>query len=131
MCKPPPFSATTTFSGDGNLILAKFKSFLGHIVNKHKDLSDPLFNQCARNEDIAPRTWLKEGGFILFSLGFFTANFVLAFLLCIKNVPAHNRRIFKICNMRPYNLNVYLMYLFQLFISTIVYSVACTMSQSP
>ena len=32
------WSATTTFSGDGNLILAKFKSFLGHIVNKHKDL---------------------------------------------------------------------------------------------
>eukprot|EP00795_Rhopilema_esculentum_P015953 gene15953-7283_t len=54
------WSVTTTFSGDGNLILAKFKSFLGHIVNKHKDLSDPLFNQCAHNEDIAPRTWLKE-----------------------------------------------------------------------
>lgn len=54
------WSATSTSSGDGNLILAKFKSFLYHIVNKHKDLPIPLFNKCAHG-DIAHRRWLDEG----------------------------------------------------------------------
>ena len=46
------WSATTTPTGDGNTILAKFKSFLGHIVNKHENLPDPLFNKCAHDDDI-------------------------------------------------------------------------------
>lgn len=39
------WSATSTVSGNGRIICAKFKSFLGHIVNKHKDLKDQLFNK--------------------------------------------------------------------------------------
>lgn len=53
------WSATSTSSGDGNVILAKFLSFLGHILDKHKNLNDPLFNKCAHGE-IQPRQWLDE-----------------------------------------------------------------------
>ncbi|XP_073256636.1 uncharacterized protein [Porites lutea] len=52
------WSATTTPSGNGKIIWAKFKSFLSHIVNKHSDLDDPLFNKCAHGE-INDRTWLQ------------------------------------------------------------------------
>ncbi|XP_074610558.1 uncharacterized protein LOC141864626 [Acropora palmata] len=52
------WSATTTPSGNGKIIWAKFKSFLSHIVNKHSDLDDPLFNKCAHG-DITDRTWLQ------------------------------------------------------------------------
>lgn len=54
------WSATSTFSGDGRVILAKFKSFFDHVINKHENLEDPLFNKCAHNE-IETRTWLKTG----------------------------------------------------------------------
>ena len=53
------WSATSTSSGDGRVILAKFSSFLGHIVNKHENLDDPIFNMCAHDE-IEPRMWLDE-----------------------------------------------------------------------
>ena len=39
--------------------MAKFLSFLGHIVNKHENLDDPIFNMCAHDE-IEPRMWLGE-----------------------------------------------------------------------
>ena len=54
------WSATSTYSGNGDIIWAKFKSFLSHVVNKHKNLDDPLFDKCAHGE-IEPRRWLKSG----------------------------------------------------------------------
>ena len=61
------WSATSTTSGDGRVILAKFLSFLGHIVNKHENLDDPLFSRCAHGE-IEHREWLDESKqFIEFS----------------------------------------------------------------
>ena len=53
------WSATSTSSGDGRVILAKFLSFLEHIVNKHENLNDALFNKCAHGE-IEPREWLYD-----------------------------------------------------------------------
>lgn len=41
------WSATSTFSGNGKIILAKFKAFLSHVLNNHSNLDDPLFNKCA------------------------------------------------------------------------------------
>jgi hypothetical protein len=41
------------------VILAKFLSFLEHIVNKHENLNDALFNKCAHGE-IEPREWLND-----------------------------------------------------------------------
>lgn len=54
------WSATSTACGSGRIILAKFKSFLSHITNKHSGLDDPLFNKCARG-DICHRRWLLKG----------------------------------------------------------------------
>ena len=55
------WSATSTFSGNGLVIWAKFKSFLRHIVNQHSNHSDPLFNNCAHGSDIPARKWLTIG----------------------------------------------------------------------
>ena len=60
------WSATTTPSGNGKIIWAKFKSFLSHIVNKHSDLDAPLFNKGA-HRDITDRTWLQTGEKVLHS----------------------------------------------------------------
>ncbi|XP_073249850.1 uncharacterized protein [Porites lutea] len=57
------WSATSTFSGNGRVILAKFKGFLYHVINKHSGFSDPLFNKCAHG-NIEPRKWLRSGMFI-------------------------------------------------------------------
>lgn len=54
------WSASTTFSGNGLVIWAKFKTFLSHIINKHTSLTDPLFNKCGHG-DICPRKWLHAG----------------------------------------------------------------------
>jgi len=57
------WSATSTHSGDGEVIWAKFRSFLFHIVNKHKDLPNPRFDKCYHDENIPHRRWLEEGLF--------------------------------------------------------------------
>ena len=54
------WSASTTFDGNGEIIWAKFKSFLSHCINEHKDLDEPLFNRCAHGE-IVDRPWLEKG----------------------------------------------------------------------
>ena len=65
------WSATTTPSGDGQLIWAKFESFLSHIINKHDNLSNPMFNKCAHEKDIPARKWLTKGN--LFITGSFSS----------------------------------------------------------
>lgn len=65
------WSATSTFSGNGMVIWAKFESFLSHVVNKHTGLEDPLFNKCDHG-DIQPRKWLRIGMFrTLFTCGYY------------------------------------------------------------
>ena len=54
------WSATSTQDGNGKVIWAKFKSFLSHIINRHTDLDDPLFNKCA-HRDIPDRKWIDPG----------------------------------------------------------------------
>ena len=56
------WSATSTFSGNGKVIWAKFKSFLSHVTNKHTDLDDPLFSKCV-DGNLQPRKWLQVGMF--------------------------------------------------------------------
>lgn len=55
------WSVTTTITGSGRVIWAKFKSYLSHIVNKHEKLDDPLFNKCAHPKEIPQRKWLQKG----------------------------------------------------------------------
>ena len=57
------WSATSTFRGNGRVILVTFKGFLNHVINKHSGFSDPLFNKCA-NGNIEPRKCLRSGMFI-------------------------------------------------------------------
>lgn len=54
------WSATSTQDGNGKVIWAKFKSFLSHIINRHTNLDDPLFNKCAHG-DIPDRKWIDPG----------------------------------------------------------------------
>ena len=54
------WSATSTHDGNGIVIWAKFKAFMSHIVSKHSDLEDPVFNKCAHGE-IGPKKWLIPG----------------------------------------------------------------------
>lgn len=56
------WSATSTFDGNGNVIWAKFKSFLSHVINKHTNLEDSLFNKRAHG-NLQPRKWLQVGMF--------------------------------------------------------------------
>lgn len=54
------WSATSTPSGNGEIISAKFKSFLSHVIDKHVNLDEPLFNMCAHQE-IQEREWIVPG----------------------------------------------------------------------
>ncbi|CAB4029311.1 Hypothetical predicted protein [Paramuricea clavata] len=41
-------------------MLAKFKSFFSHIINRHSKLPDRLFTKCAHDSNIQDRKWLDE-----------------------------------------------------------------------
>ena len=52
--------STSTVGCFKNLILAKWKSLMRHITNKHVDHPYPLFTKCAHCE-IEKRKWIKVG----------------------------------------------------------------------
>ena len=58
------WSATSTKPGFGNLIVAKFNSFMRHVANKHTDHPNPLYDKC-NHEELQPRKWIKIGKFLL------------------------------------------------------------------
>ena len=47
---------TSTLQGFGDLLLAKWKSFMCHVNSKHKDHPDALFTECAH---VLPEDGLK------------------------------------------------------------------------
>ena len=51
---------TSTREGFGSMIVAKWKSLIRHISNKHTDHDDALFKSCAHGE-IGKRKWIKVG----------------------------------------------------------------------
>ena len=55
------WSARTTRDGNGDVIWAKFSSFLSHIIDEHENLENPLFNKCAHKDITQPRKWLDKG----------------------------------------------------------------------
>ena len=59
-CNHLYWSTTSTHSGNGRVILAKFLSFLSHVVDKHDELDDPLYNKCSHGE-LTPRKWILPG----------------------------------------------------------------------
>lgn len=52
--------ATSTRLGFGELIMAKWKSFMRHVANKHDD-HPSLFKQCDHEKEIERRRWIKIG----------------------------------------------------------------------
>ena len=52
--------AASTKQGFEALIVAKWKSFLRHVANKHDDHPDPLYKKC-NHGTIEPRKWIKIG----------------------------------------------------------------------
>ena len=57
--------ATSTKQGFEQLILAKWKSFMMHVANRHTGHADKLFPNCAHDE-IKRRKWIKIGINILY-----------------------------------------------------------------
>ena len=54
------WSAMSTKMGYGDMIVAKWKSVVRHITNKHEDHPDELFPECAHDE-LDDRLWLQVG----------------------------------------------------------------------
>ena len=53
--------STSTKPGFQDLILAKWKSFVQHVSNKHTNHPDKLFEECAHDDAMTPRKWIKVG----------------------------------------------------------------------
>lgn len=70
--------ATSTKLQFGELILAKLKSTIRHVCNKHTHHPEPLFKQCVHGP-LSRRYWLKKGEVIFQSCCFLHAfNFLLS-----------------------------------------------------
>ena len=53
--------ATSTKQGFQAMIIAKWRSFMLHVTNKHKKHPDKLFSKCAHEANIPQRKWIKIG----------------------------------------------------------------------
>ena len=54
------WSAMSTKMGYGEMIVAKWKSIVRHLTNKHENHPDELFQKCAHGE-LEDRMWLQVG----------------------------------------------------------------------
>ena len=52
--------ATSTKQGFGEMIVAKWKSFMEQVANKHDNHPNNLFKKCAHG-DIENRKWIRTG----------------------------------------------------------------------
>ncbi len=55
--------ATSTQEGFGELIVAKWKSFMNHIQDTHENHEDNSFPKCAHGRLEQKRPWIKNGNF--------------------------------------------------------------------
>lgn len=55
------WAVTSTQESFGKVKVAKFQAFLSHVINKHKNLPNRLFNACAHGEVITPKVWMSKG----------------------------------------------------------------------
>eukprot|EP00794_Sanderia_malayensis_P012394 gene12394-biopygen9879 len=55
------WAATTTKSGFGDLIAAKWTSFMRHVANVHENHPNELYKKCSHEENLADRNWIKIG----------------------------------------------------------------------
>lgn len=55
------WAVTSTQESLGKVKVAKFQAFLSHVINKHKNLPNRLFNACAHGEVITQKVWMSKG----------------------------------------------------------------------
>lgn len=55
------WSVTSTKEHLAEVKLAKFHAFLSHVLNKHSNLPNRLFNACAHGIVVTPRVWMHKG----------------------------------------------------------------------
>ena len=55
------WAVTSTQEHLGEVKLAKFHAFLSHVINKHRNLPNRIFNACAHGEIVTPRVWMTKG----------------------------------------------------------------------
>lgn len=55
------WSVMSTKEHLGEVKLAKFNAFLSHVLNKHRNLPNRLFNACAHGIVVTPRVWMHKG----------------------------------------------------------------------
>ena len=55
------WAVTSTQESLGKVKVSKFQAFLSHVINKHKNLPNRLFNACAHGEVITQRVWMSKG----------------------------------------------------------------------
>ena len=61
-------AATSTLSGVGEVKWAKFQSCFYHIINKHKDFSNKIYNKCSHGDILMPRVLLTKGVLVNFCM---------------------------------------------------------------
>ena len=65
---------TSSRQGFGELVTAKWKSFMQHVADKHDNHPSPLFKKCAHDEEIENRRWIRIGNY---SFAYFRLEFHL------------------------------------------------------
>ncbi len=60
------WAATTTKSGFGELIAAKYSTFMRHVADKHKDHFEDLFKNCTHG-NLEKRDWIYIGNYFQFT----------------------------------------------------------------
>lgn len=55
------WAVMTTEAHLGAVKLAKFQTFLSHVINKHQNLPNKIFNKCAHGAITVPKVWLSKG----------------------------------------------------------------------
>jgi len=55
------WAVISTPAKQGEVIIAKFHAFLSHVINKHKNLPNKVFNKCAHGPIETTKLWLTKG----------------------------------------------------------------------
>lgn len=78
------WSVTSTKEHLAEVKLAKFHAFLSHVLNKHSNLPNRLFNACAHGVVVTPRVWMHKGTtYLLFFFDYCTQRLMQYSLHCL------------------------------------------------
>ena len=55
------WSVTSTKPGLREVVMAKFHSFLYHVLNQHRNVPNKIYNKCCHGDILQPRVWFTKG----------------------------------------------------------------------